>query len=104
MSLSSIFSDGDRFFTLLEGEAVLAEITEDILDVQFPDSRRGLSKSRNSVNNRMAKFVQRCKVNGMRAVDVAEMDGWKSLGMKAGMLRTDLDKSKDAIMGLDKIW
>ena len=104
MSLSLVFSDGDRFTSPGEADRVLADITDDIMDVQFPDSRRGLSRSRNEVNNRVNKFIQRCKVNQLNAVADEEKDIWVGLGKKAAMMRTQLDKAKDAILQLDKIW
>lgn len=104
MSIGIIFSDGDSFDTILDADVVLQDITADILDVQFPDSRRGLNKSRNEVNNRVCKFIARCKVNHMNATDVKDKDEWAAMGKKAAVQRKELSKAKDAILTLENIW
>jgi hypothetical protein len=96
----NIFANNSLFATVAEGEAVLAELADDIIDVQHPDSKRGLGKSRNDVNVRLKRFLSRCKLHHMQDGN----DDWKVLGTAAALMSQELRDTKDALQTLEGIW
>ena len=102
-SILNIFTDGDNFKTIAEAEQVADDLLEDVLEVQYPDSKRGLNKSRNDVNNRLKKYVARCKLCQLKA-STADKDNWKALGQSAVKMQAEMRKTKDSLSMLDGIW
>mgnify|MGYP003152546210 CR=1 FL=1 len=93
----NIFKGNDAFTSIEEATTVLNELQDDVLEVQFPDTRRGLSKSRNDVNNRCKKFLQRCKLMQMRTEGSEESVHWADLGNLSNKVHRTLVNTKDAI-------
>ena len=99
-NVMNIFAGCGMFMDIAEGTAVLNELAEDMIEVQHPDSKRKLNRSRNDVNNRLKRFISRCKLHHMNTGD----ESWKLLGQKAVQMETELNKTKDALSMLEGIW
>jgi len=102
VGLSAIFSDGDKFESIAEAQAIQSDIGEEILAVQYPDSNRGLYKSRRQVNNRCDKFIARCTINSKKYPKDKQI--WADMGVSMQELKDSLSKAKDVIKSLEGIF
>ena len=95
-NLTVLFGSSSKFNTLIGAEECLYELQEDILDVQFPDSTRGLNRDRNEVTMRMKRWIGQCKVQQMRADD-KDIAAWNTLAIKGEAMHDELIKTKDVV-------
>ena len=101
--VNSLFSDSDEFTTIPGASAVCDELMDEILQVQYPESNRGIGRSRADVNNRVKKFVARCKLMHLKADD-KDKEAWKAMGRTSVKLHAELRKTKDAVQMIENIW
>ena len=101
--INALFNDADNFSTIAEAEVVSSDLMDDILDVQYPDSKRGIGRSRADINNRVQKFVARCKLNQLKA-DTNDKAKWKEMGTAGVKMQAELRRTKDAVQMIEGIW
>ena len=85
--------------TLVEARELLKDLIDMSIAVQYPDSRRGLYKSRTEVNNYFKRFIAVCF-----SYSQVKGDDWAKLGLKAETEKTKLIKVKDVVASLDSIY
>ena len=85
--------------TIVEARELLADLIEMGLSVQFPESRRGLYKSRSEVNMYFKRFVATCFSRSDK-----KDDDWAKLAKRADKEMKSLVAAKDIVAQLDNLY